>query len=77
MLGALLFVVYNNDLSRNLHSNLKRFVDDTSISYTVTDTAISNSYLDNTLNNWVYDWKMSFNNDSTKSAHNLFQPNTK
>lgn len=72
--------MYNNDLTRNLHSNLKLFPDDTSISLTVTETAISNSYLSNTLSklkDWAYDWKMIFNTDNTKPAHNVFQPKTK
>ena len=58
----------------NLHSNPKLFADDTSLFFIVTDEALSNSYLNDDLkkiNDWAYKWKMSFNPDSTKPAHEL------
>ena len=45
----LLFLVYINDLTENLHSNPKRFEDDTSLFSTVTDEVLSNSYLNEDL----------------------------
>ena len=74
ILGPLLFLVYINDLTENLHSNPKLFADDTSLFSIVADEALSNSYLNDDLkkiNDWAYKWKMSFNPDSTKPAHEV------
>ena len=49
ILGPLLFLVYVNDLTENLHSNPKLFADDTSLFSTVADEAISNCYLNDDL----------------------------
>ena len=68
----LLFLVYINNLTENLHSNPKLFADDTSLFAAVTDEALSNSHLNDDLskiNNWAYKWKMSFNPEITKTAH--------
>ena len=62
------------DLTENLHSNLKLFADDTSLFSTVTNEAFSNSYLNDDLgkiNDRAYKWKMIFNPDSTKTAHEV------
>ena len=61
ILGPLLFLVYINDLTENLHFNTKRFADDISLLLTITDEALSNSYLNDDLgkiNNQSYKWKM-------------------
>ena len=74
ILGLLLFLVYINDLTENLHSNQKLFADDTSLSSPVTDEALSNSHLNDDLskiNDCVYKWKMNFNPDSTKLSHEV------
>ena len=74
ILGPLLFLVYINYLTENLHSNPKRFADDTSLFSIVADEALSNSYLNDNLkknNDWAYKWKMSFNPDSAKPAHEV------
>ena len=75
ILGPLLFLVYINDLSENLHSSPKLFADDnTSLFSTVTDEALSNSHLNDDLskiNDWCYKWKMSFTPDSTKPTHEV------
>ena len=74
ILGPLLFLIYINDLTENLHSNPKLFADDTFLFSTVTDEALSNSYLNDNLskiNDWAYRWKMSFNPDGTKLAHEV------
>ena len=49
ILGPLLFLVYIDDLTENLHSNPKLFAGDTSLFSTVTDEALSNSYLNDNL----------------------------
>ena len=71
VLGPLLFLIYINDLSEGLKSNVKLFADDTSIFSVVNDTNISCKELNDDLikiNNWAYQWKMSFNPDPNKSA---------
>ena len=72
ILAPLPFLLYINDLTENLHSNPKLFADDTSLFSTVTDAALLNSRLNDDLskiNNRAYEWKMSCNPDSIKSAH--------
>ena len=57
ILGPLIFLVYINDLTENLHSNPKLFADDASLFSTVTDEALSNSHLNDDLskiNDWDY-----------------------
>ena len=50
ILGPLLFLVYINDLTENLHSNPKLFADVTSLFFfTVADAALLNSHLNNDL----------------------------
>ena len=55
ILGPLLFLVYINDLTGNVHSNPKLFEDNTSLFSTVTDEALSNSYLNDDLSK-INDW---------------------
>ena len=74
ILGPLLFLVYIKDLTENVNSNPKLFAKDTFLFLIVTDEALSNSYLNDDLkknNDWDYKWKMSFNPDSTKPAHEV------
>ena len=66
--------MYINDLTENLHSNPKFFANDVSLYSTVTDEDLSNSHLNNDLskiNDWAYKWKMSFNPNSVKPAHEI------
>ena len=74
ILGPLLFLIYINDLSDGLQCNPKLFADDTSLFSTVYNI---NEVTDN-LNNdivkitqWAYQWKMSFNPDISKQAHEV------
>ena len=50
ILGPLLFLMYINDLTENLHSNPKLFANDISLFSTVTDEDLSNSHLNNVEN---------------------------
>ena len=61
ILGSLFFLIYINDLSKNLSSNPKLFADDTSLfsvpPYLNTSTDNLNEDLKN-INNWTTQWKM-------------------
>ena len=74
ILGPLLFLIYINDISENLESNVKLFADDTSIFSVVFDPNLSAIKLNNDLlkiQQWAYQWKMSFNPDPTKQAQEV------
>ena len=74
ILGPLLFLIYINDISQNLESNVKLFADDTSLFSTVYDPNISAQTLNRDLEKiqqWAYQWKMSFNPDPSKQAHEV------
>ena len=71
VLGPLLFLIYINDLERNIKSNIKFFADDTMLFSIVKDPAISANNLNHDLDiiqQWAYQWKMEFNPDPTKQA---------
>ena len=73
ILGPLLFLIYINDLSDNLTNNAKRFADDTLFSV-VHDVNTSAKKLNNDLkkvNDWAFQWKMSFNPDPNKQAQEV------
>ena len=74
ILRPLFFLVYINDLSDDLSSNLKLFADDTSLFSVVHNKNTSAKELNNNLrkiSNWVYQWKMSFNPDPFKQAQEV------
>ena len=74
ILGSLLFLVYINDLSNSLKSNPKLFADDTSLFSVIHDVNSSQIDLNEDLdkiNNWAYQWKMSFNPDPSKKAQEV------
>ena len=74
ILGPLLFLVYINDLSNGLKSNPKLFADDTSLFSVIHDVNSSQIDLNEDLdkiNNWAYQWKMSFNPDPSKKAQEV------
>ena len=74
VLGPLLFLVYINDLADNLISDVRLFADDTSLFHVVTDADISADVLNHDLRaieNWAFQWKMSFNPDPTKQAEQV------
>ena len=67
VLSPLLFLIYINDLERNIKSNIKFFADDTMLFSIVKDPTISASDLNHDLN-IIYQWKMEFNPDPNKQA---------
>ena len=71
VLGSLLFLVYINDLERNIKSNIKFFADDTMLFSIVKNPEISANELNRDLHAirmWAHQWKLEFNPDPTKQA---------
>ena len=81
ILGPLLFLIYINNLPKGLSSNTKLFADDTSLFSAIHDSSTTMNELNNDLvkiNNWAYQWKMSFDPDSNKQAQEvIFSRKTK
>ena len=73
VLGPLL-LIYINDLVDNIMSDVKLFADDTSVFIVVYDADISAEVLNQdlgTVQDWAYQWKMSFNPDPAKQAEQI------
>ena len=71
VLGPLLFLIYINDLEKNIKSNIKFFADDTMLFSIVKDPATSANDLNHdldTIRQWAHQWKMEFNPDPSKQA---------
>ena len=71
VLGPLLFLVYINDLTDDITSDMRLFADDSSLFACVTDVTQTHDRLVSDLesiSNWAYQWKMVFNPDITKQA---------
>ena len=71
VLGPLLFLVYINDLTDDISSNMRLFADDSSLFIKVRDVDESQTQLMEDLEkitNWARQWKMEFNPDMTKQA---------
>ena len=71
ILGPLLFLIYTNDWPDNLISNSKLFADDASLFSVINDKHLSANKLNqdlNRINNWAFQWKMSFNPDPSKQV---------
>ena len=71
VLGPLLFLIYINDLERNMTSNIKFFADDTMLFSIVKVPEVSAANLNHDLNlicQWAHQWKMAFNPDPSKQA---------
>ena len=74
ILGPLLFLMYINDLPDGLYSIVKLFADDTSLFSIVHDPNESAKYLNldlSVISQWPYQWKMLFNPDPKKPAHEV------
>ena len=71
ILGPLLFLIYINNLPDGLNIVAKLFADDTSIFSTISNITKSVNELNKDLcliNEWAFQWKMSFNPDPNKQA---------
>ena len=75
ILGPLLSLIYINDLPYGLSSNAKLFADNTSLFSVVHDINTSvielNSDLKKKINDWAFQWKMTFNPDRSKQAQEI------
>ena len=74
ILGPLLFLIYINDLSNNLSSNVKLLADDISLFSVTHDVNVFARGLNGDLrkiSNWAFQGKMSFNLDVTKQAQEV------
>ena len=71
VLGPLLFLVYINDLTDNISSDMRLFADDSSLFTSVKGVTETHDKLLKdlqTITIWAYQWKMVFNPDITKQA---------
>ena len=71
VLGPLFSFIYINDFPQGLISDVKVFADDTSLLSIVNCSKASGSVLNSDLlkiQDWAYQWKMSFNPDRAKQA---------
>ena len=71
VLGPLLFLVYINDLTDNISSEMRLFADDSSLFTRVNGVDQTHAKLVQdlqTVTNWAYQWKMVFNPELTKQA---------
>ena len=74
ILEPLLFLIYINDLSDDLSSNVKLFADDRSLFSEIHDINLSTGELNADLkkiSEWAFQWKMIFNLDATKQAQEV------
>ena len=71
VLGPLLFLVYINDLTENIKSQMRLFADDSSLFTPICDVQATHKQLVKdleTVANRGHQWKMAFNPDITKQA---------
>ena len=81
VLGPLLFLVYINDIVKNIESTVKLFADDTSMYLSLEDTAERSRILNADLQkiiNWSQKWKVDFNPAKTElvTFTNIREPDT-
>ena len=68
------FLIYINNLPEGLNSEVKLFADETSLFSIANCVNTSASTLNSNLlkiQDWTYQWKMSFNPDLTKQAQEI------
>ena len=73
-MGPLFFLVYIDDLTKDISSTRKVFDGDASIFSIVNNTDVSEHDLKNDLREismWTYQWKMFFNPDVSKQAQEV------
>ena len=73
-MGPLFFLIYINDLTDNLNSNVKLFADDTSLFSEICDPLETTNVLNNDLRKireWAEQWNMVFDPDPTKQAQEV------
>ena len=71
VLGPLLFLVYINDLTDNISSEMRLFADDSSVFTPVNGIVQTHKKLEKdlqTVTKWAHQWKMVFNPDLNKQA---------
>ena len=71
VLGPLLFLVYINDLTDNISSDIRLFADDSSLFTCVKGVEQTHEKLEKdlqTVKKWAYQWKMVFNPNINKQA---------
>ena len=74
VLGPLLFLIYINDLEKNIKSNVNVFADDSMLFSVVNNPAISANELNHDLkviSQLAYQWRTNFNSDLNKQATEL------
>ena len=74
VLGPLFLLIYINDLPQGLHSDVKLFIEDTSLFSVIYDVDASSATLNNDLakiQEWAFNWKMSFYPDRNKQAQEV------
>ena len=74
VLGPILFLIYINDLEKNIKSNVKFFADDAMLFSVENYPAISGNELNpdlKVISQWAYQWKLNFNPDLNKQATEL------
>ena len=74
ILGSIFFLIYINDLSKNLSSIRERFTDDIPIFVVVHDVDLSAKQLNDDLSKiseWAFQLKMSFNPDLSKQVQEV------
>ena len=69
ILEVLLFLIYINDLSENLVSHPKLFADGISVFWYLSAKNLNDDL--NRINNWAFQWKMSFNPDPNKQTQEV------
>ena len=75
VLGSLLFLVYIDDLTDNISSDMRLFADDSSLFTCAKGVTYTHDKLITdlqTVTQWDYQWKMVFNPDITKQATEPF-----